>query len=194
MEIEGKTEAGKKNPPKNPPQQRKKWQSWGATPEQKKAWWDRKKQAQTDEPSDWKSIGSPLKRLFQNFDPQNVVKVSMLTFDWIDTSEPKTCNECFGEWQVDREYRGYTRYDTCPVCDGFTKEDPLDYLFVDVWGEYISWRRLFNVVNVIGKRDMFIQSNDSTKLVYWVCWDYQCVIKPANIDGGEHGIKILKAK
>lgn len=35
-----------KNPPKNPPQQRKKWQSWGATPEQKKAWWDRKKQAQ----------------------------------------------------------------------------------------------------------------------------------------------------
>lgn len=149
----------------------------------------------TDKPSDWQEIWQRIADFFTDFNPHNTVKVNLSVFDWVDTSEPKTCDECGWEWEVEREYDHYTRYDTCPVCDGFKREDPFDCVFVDIWGECINWRRLFDLVNVVGERDMFVKTNQYwTKLVYGECWDYQCVIKPANVDSTVSNIKILQAK
>lgn len=149
----------------------------------------------TDKPSDWEPMGSILADFFKDFNPHNTVKVTLSTFDWVDTSNHMICDECGWEWEVCREYSNYTRYDTCPVCNWFNGKDPLDYVYVNVLGECIGWRRLLNLVNVVGERDMFVQTNqDWTKLVHWVCWDYQCVIKPANVDSSVSNIRILEAK
>lgn len=144
----------------------------------------------TDAISDGEKIWLTMEKLSEPAKSETVKKVSMDIFDGVNTVDTSVhCEECDWHWEVEREYKNYTRDFDCPKCDWYPTRwsDPLENVYIKVFDKYIRWRLLHSALNVLWELNMSIMWD----IFYWVHWEYECIIRPTTDVWNVSNIKII---
>ena len=137
-----------------------------------------KNESEVDQPK----FGLKLQELFST-KCEIIWSIGLSIFEWLQAeSTRERCDECYGTWQVEREYGDHTKTDDCPECDWRWSFwiDPIECTFIQTGQVYHKARLLYDILSNLWDMQYWLISWSNGCLLYLTNWEYEWIIRDTN--------------